>query len=93
VRPTQEITVPTNNRNHASRPVVPEDAERVKVTLMMPKHVVDKVARLATANGFNKTTVIRRAIDLEDLLDGIVKDGGTVLVKARNGDIKEVILR
>jgi hypothetical protein len=69
------------------------DAELVKVTLNLPRSVLQKVERLAEAHGLNKTTVIRRAIELEDFLDSITRGGGKILVKEAKGDMKEVIFR
>lgn len=69
------------------------DAELVRVTLNLPRSVLDKVERLAAAHGVNKTSIIVRAIELEDFLDSITRRGGKLLVEKANGDINEVIFR
>lgn len=49
---------------------------------------------MAKIHSLNRTSVIRQAIDLEDLLDSIRKNGGKVYVKeGEGGDLKEVIFR
>jgi len=73
-------------------PVTPDDAELVKVSLNLPRSVMKKVEALARRNGVNKTTVIRRAIDLEAYLDAVIAKDGKVLVK-EGRSIKEVIFR
>ncbi len=74
-------------------PVSPAGDELVRVTLNLPRSVLAKAERLALALGLNKTTVIRRAIELEDFLDSIIRGGGKILVKEAKGDMKEVIFR
>ena len=73
-------------------PQTEDETELVKVSLNLPRSVMRKVAHLAEKNGLNKTTVIRRAIDLEAFLDDVVTNGGKVLVK-QGDDLKEVIFR
>jgi predicted DNA-binding protein len=76
----------------APPPVTTEDTELVKVSLNLPRSVMKKVEALARRNGVNKTTVIRRAIDLEAYLDSVRADDGQVLVK-QGRNIKEIIFR
>lgn len=85
----------TNQSNgRTSKPASNEDTELVKVSLNLPRSVFAKVERLARKSGLNKTTIIRRAIDLEDFIDGIKENDGKVLVKeGKGGDLKEVIFR
>lgn len=71
-----------------------EDAELVRVTLNLPRSVLEKVERLAQKRGLNKTTVIRRAIDIEDWIEAITENDGKVLVKERGtAELKEVVFR
>jgi predicted DNA-binding protein len=76
----------------ATPPVTADDSELVKVSLNLPRSVMKKVEALARRNGVNKTTVIRRAIDLEAYLDTVRANDGKVLVK-EGRNIKEVIFR
>lgn len=73
-------------------PARTDDTELVKVSLNLPRSVMKKVEALALRNGVNKTTVIRRAIDLEAYLDTVRAKDGQVLVK-EGGNIKEIIFR
>lgn len=83
-----------STRNGSAKPASNEDTELVKVTLNLPRSVLGKVERLAAKRGLNKTTVIRRAIDLEDWIEEITEKDGKVLVKeSGKGDLKEVIFR
>jgi hypothetical protein len=70
-----------------------DDAELVKVSLNLPRSVLRKVEALAEKTGFNKTTVIRRAIDLEAFLDELRSRDGKILVKEKGDDLKEIIFR
>jgi hypothetical protein len=70
-----------------------DDNELVKVSLNLPRSVLRKVEALAQKTGFNKTTVIRRAIDLDVFLDDVHSRGGKILVKEKGDDLKEVIFR
>jgi len=76
----------------ATPPATTDDTELVKVSLNLPRSVMRKVEALARRNGVNKTTVIRRAIDLEAYLDTVRANDGKVLVK-EGRTIKEVIFR
>lgn len=70
------------------------DDEPVRVIMNLPRSVLKKVERLAAAHELSRTTVIRRAIDLDDFFDRIAGRGGTILVKERGCDeLKEVIFR
>jgi len=53
----------------------------VKVTLQLPRSTMRRVEARSKASGVNKTTVIRRAIDLAAYLDEARARGGEVLVK------------
>jgi hypothetical protein len=68
------------------------DNEPVKVTLNLPRSVVRKVEAMALKRGLNKTTIIRRAIELEEFFQEITDGDGKVLVK-QGKDLKEVIFR
>jgi predicted DNA-binding protein len=69
-----------------------DEADLVKVSLNLPRSVLRKVEALSKKTGFNKTTVIRRAIDLEAFLDSVTSKDGKILVKQGN-DLKEVVFR
>jgi predicted transcriptional regulator len=66
--------------------------ELVKVSLNLPMSVLEKVERLARNQSFNRTTIIRRAIDIEAYFDEVRRRGGKVLIK-EGDDIKEVVFR
>ncbi len=70
-----------------------DDNELVKVSLNLPRSVFQKVEALASKTGFNKTTVIRRAIDLEAYIDELLSRDAKILVKEKGDDIKEIIFR
>ncbi len=70
--------------------------DSVKVCLNLPRDVIEKLTRLSNATGFNKTTVIRRAIELEDFFFDVRSRQGKILIKEKGekGDeFKEVIFR
>jgi hypothetical protein len=81
----------TSSRNRSEREE--DDSELVKVSLNLPRSVLRKVEALAQKTGFNKTTVIRRAIDLEAFLDDVRSRDGKILVKEKGDGLKEVIFR
>ena len=84
----------TDTTDISNRGATAAGDELVKVTLNLPRSVFAKVERLAAAQGVNRTSVIRRAIDLEDFVDGILVNGGKLLVKeSKHGDLKEVAFR
>lgn len=66
--------------------------ELVKVSLNLPISVLEKVERLARRSQYNRTTIIRRAIDIEAYFDDVRRRGGKVLIKDGDG-IKEVVFR
>jgi|RifCSP16_2_1023846.scaffolds.fasta_scaffold185011_2 predicted DNA-binding protein len=70
-----------------------DDSELVKVSLNLPRSVLRKVEALAQKTGFNKTTVIRRAIDIEAFLDEVRSRDGKFLVKEKGDELKEIIFR
>ena len=53
----------------------------VKVTLQLPRSTMRGVEARSKASGVNRTTVIRRAIDLAAYLDEVRARGGEILVK------------
>ncbi len=73
-------------------PKYEDEAELVKVSLNLPRSVLRKVEALSEKTGYNKTTVIRRAIDHEAFLDSVTSKDGKILVKVGD-DLKEVVFR
>jgi hypothetical protein len=60
-----------------------DENELVKISLNLPRSVLRKVEALAQKTGLNKTTVIRRAIDIDAFFEDVWNSGGKVIVKEK----------
>ena len=71
----------------------PADREVVKVTVNLPVDEVEAMKALAAERSTTSTSILRQALALEQYFSEALKEGATILVRSRNGDLKEVILR
>lgn len=82
------ITAMEGNRAARRR----EETELIKISLNLPRFVLDMVEELASRESMSKTAVIRRAIELKKFLDDAMRSDGKLLVK-HGDDVKEVVFR
>lgn len=69
-----------------------EKPELVRVSAILPNDQVQTLRQHSAAKGDNLTQGLKAAINTKLFLDEAVEDGGTVLVKRKDGTIVEVRL-
>lgn len=65
----------------------------VKVTFNLPAEEVAVMKSLAQRHSTTNTAVLRRALALEAFVANVIRDGGVILVRNRDGAISEVFIR
>ena len=65
-------------------------ADAYRVTTNLPADLVEDVKRLADRRGDNLTQGIKSALSTKVYLDNAVADGGTILIKKKDGSMVEV---
>lgn len=68
-------------------------AEKTKLTVNLSEEVTATLKALASERGTSVTEILRQAISTEKFLLAEVKEGGKVLIKDRDGNMKELLLR
>ncbi len=68
-------------------------AEKTKLTVNLSEEVTATLKALASERGTSVTEILRQAISTEKFLLTEVKEGGKVLIKDRDGNMKELLLR
>lgn len=72
---------------------MPSDADTVKVTVNLPRKVVEALEEIANAKGITKTEALRRAISTEKFLVDEVEAGNKILLEGKDRKLREVMLR
>ena len=65
-------------------------ANGYRVTTNLPADLIDDVKRLADKKGDDLTQGIKSALSTKVYLDQAVADGGTILIKKKDGSMVEV---
>jgi hypothetical protein len=61
-----------------------------KIELQMPRDLYDSLQELATEQNVTLIELLRRAIKWELVIYSIRRDGGSILYKDKDGEIKEI---
>ena len=68
-------------------------AEKTKLTVNLSEEVTATLKALASERGTSVTEILRQAISTEKFLLTEVKEGSKILIKDRDGNMKELLLR
>ncbi len=67
--------------------------ERQKLTVNLSAEIADSLRKLAEDRNTTLTEILRQAISTEKFLVSEVNKGGTVLIKEKNGNYKQLVFR
>ncbi|MEA9605760.1 hypothetical protein ACFFJ4_00465 [Xanthomonas dyei] len=68
-------------------------SEKTKITVNLSEEVTSALKSMAQERSTSVTEVLRHAISTEKFLLNEVKQGGKVLIKDRDGNMRELIFR
>ena len=78
--------------NAKAREANTDSPELVRVSAILPEEPVSRLRKHAAAKGDNLTQGLKSAISTKLFLDDETAEGGTVLVKRKDGTLVEVVL-
>lgn len=82
------MTEPVSTSKMATASTAPST---VKISANLPSDAFQRLKTLAYERGVSMTEILRRAIEIEDFLDGVKKDGGKILIEDAPGKFRQIL--